>query len=279
MNYGKKLTLSLGVLTFVAQSIIGCGSDGTTNTVNVSSGGNSTSSSGASGCSIPSWDITYEITGKFMITGTTLGLGDASNAIGPGTLTLRFPDSGGAPATGGIDLLEYNMPIKFSTETSGIKVDTDVLASAGPNGCGVASGKLTGTSLAWDSCMYNATNGDNANSWTPDDAADGPGCIANYKSVGTVTCTDNSALASCMQGNLMDGENKQDEMWNQPLNTFEFGDGFKTFTMAGAGGPAIENQKAPPEPAVETPNRSPSYTWFNLLGTETARKQSCGCSP
>jgi hypothetical protein len=126
--------------------------------------------------------------------------------------------------------------------------------------------------------MYNATNGDSANSWTPDDAASGTGCIADYKSVGTVTCTDNSVLASCSQGNLTDGENKQDEMWNQPINTFVFATDLKSFTMGGEGGPAIEKQKAPPEPGVETPNRSPSFTWFNLSGTETSRKQSCGCS-
>jgi hypothetical protein len=216
--------------------------------------------------------------GKFMITGTTLMLGDSTNAIGPGAIMLRFPDSGGAPATGGVQVLEYNMPIKFMTTSSGLTVDTDVVTSAGPNGCGVAYGNLTGTNLAWDSCMYNALNGDNANSWTPDDAADGPGCIANYKSVGTINCTSSSPIAPCSSGNLQDGENKQDETWNQPLNTFVFAADLKSFTMGGEGAPPIESQKAPPEPAVETPNRTPSFTWFNLQGTETARKESCGCS-
>lgn len=278
MKQDRNLSLGLVVFAFAAQWLIACGSDGTTDTTsNVSSG--SSSSSGNNGCSIPSWDVTYEIKGNFMITGTTLGLGDATNAIGPGTITLRFPDSGGAPATGGIQVLEYNMPIKFSQTTSGLTVDTDVVASAGPNGCGVASGKLTGTTLLWDSCMYNASNGDSPTSWTPDDAASGEGCIADYHSVGTVTCTDNSPLATCMQGNLTDGENKQDETWNQPLNTFVFSEDLKSFSMGGEGGPPIDKQKAPPQPAVETPNRSPSYTWFTLQGTETARKQSCGCSP
>ncbi len=280
MKQHRYLSLGLVAFAFAMQSIAGCGSDATPDTSGQVTGG-STSSGGSSGnaCSIPSWDVTYEIKGNFFITGTTLGLGDATNAIGPGSLTLRFPDSGGAPATGGVQLLEYNMPIKFSKDTSGLVVDTDVVASAGPNGCGVASGKLTDTKLLWESCMYNATNGDNANSWTPDDAANGPGCIENYHSLGTVTCTDNSALASCSQGKLMDGENKQDETWNQPLNTFVFSADLKSFSMGGDGGPQIENQKPPPEAAVETPNRSPSYTWFNLQGTETARKQSCGCSP
>lgn len=274
MRQGKYLSSSLIVFAVAARSLIGCGSDETTVTSSSQSGGTSS----GSGCSIPSWDVTYEITGNFMITGTTLGLGDATNAIGTGSITLRFPDSGGAPATGAIQVLEYNMPIKFSQTTSGLTVDTDVVASAGPNGCGVASGKLIDTKLQWDSCMYNALNGDSTTSWTPDDAADGPGCIASYKSVGTVTCTDNSALASCSQGNLQDGANTQDETWNQPLNTFVFAADLKSFSMGGEGGPPIENQKAPPEPAVETPNRTPSYTWFNLQGTETARKQSCGCS-
>jgi hypothetical protein len=273
MKLGKILSSSLVGFVFAAQFLTACSSDGTTNTSSSLSGG----SSSGNACSIPTWDVTYEINGKFMITGTTLGLGDSTNAIGPGTLTLRFPDSGGAPATGAIQLLEYNMPIKFKKDTSGLVVDTDVVTSAGPNGCGIAFGKLETTKLLWDTCMYNASNGDSVNSWTPDDAASGPGCIVDYKSVGTVTCTSSNPLATCMQGNLMDGENKQDETWNQPLNTFVFSADLKTFTMGGEGGPALEMQKAPPEPAVETPNRSPSYTWFNLQGTETARKQTCGC--
>jgi hypothetical protein len=277
MKHGSILPLSLVVFAFAVQCLTACGSDGTTDSTSSLSGGSS-SSSGNNACSIPTWDVTYEIKGNFMITGTTLALGDATNAIGPGTLTLRFPDSGGAPAAGGVVLLDYGMPIKFSKDTSGLLVDTDIVASAGPNGCGVASGKLADNTLLWNPCMYNATNGDNANSWTPDDAASGTGCIADYKSVGTVTCTDNSALASCSQGNLMDGENKQDEMWNQPINTFVFAADLKSFSMGGEGGPAIENQIAPPQPAVETPNRSPSFTWFNLTGVETARKKSCGCS-
>lgn len=276
MNLAKYLSASLVAFAFAAQFLAACGSDSTTSSSSSQSGGSS-SSSGSNGCSIPTWDVTYEIKGNFMITGTTLGLGDATNAIGPGTLTLRFPDSGGAPATGGIALLAYNMPIKFSKETTGLVVDTDVVTSAGPNGCGIAAGKLEGTKLLWESCMYNASNGDSPDSWTPDDAASGPGCIADYKSVGTVTCTENGILVKCMQGNLMVGENKQDEMWNQPLNTFVFAADLKSFTMGGEGGPALEKQKAPPEPAVETPNRSPSYTWFNLQGTETSRVKSCGC--
>ncbi len=275
MKRGKILSSCLIVVAFAAQSLIGCGPDETTVNSSSPSGG----SSSGNGCSIPSWDVTYEIMGNFMITGTTLSLGDGTNPIGPGTITLRFPDSGGAPATGAIQVLEYNMPIKFSKTTSGLTVDTDVVTSVGPNGCGLASGKLVDTKLQWDSCVYNPLNGDNANSWTPDDAANGPGCIAGYKSVGTVTCTSTNPLAMCSQGNLMNGENKQDETWNQPLNTFIFTADLKSFTMGGEGGPPIENQKAPQSPAVETPNRTPSYTWFNLSGTETGRVQSCGCSP
>src|SRR5262245_49283424 len=145
MKLGKTLSLSLVGFALAMQMLTACSSDdGTTNSSTSLSGGSSSSSSG-NGCAIPTWDVTYEIKGNFMITGTTLMLGDATNAIGPGTLTLRFPDSGGAPATGAIQLLEYNMPIKFSKDTMGLVVDTDVTASAGPDGCGIASGKLEGT--------------------------------------------------------------------------------------------------------------------------------------
>jgi hypothetical protein len=274
MQACKILSFSLLAFAFAVQ-LVACGPDGPSDSTSALSGGSSSSS--GSGCSIPTLDVTYEITGKFMITGTTLMLGDATQPIGPGSLTIRFPNSGGNPGEGTAVLLDYNMPIKFMQDTTGLVVATDVVTSAGPEGCGVAAGTLAGPNLGWDTCTYNAKNGDDVNSWTPDDAASGPGCIANYKSVGTVTCTDNSALASCMQGNLMDGENQQNETWNQPLNTFVFSPDFKTFTMRGDGAPAIEMQKPPPEPAVETPNRSPSYTWFNLDGSETARKETCGC--
>lgn len=239
--------------------------------------GGSTGGSGGGAC-IPAWDVTYAVTGTFMITGTTLGLGDAENAIGPGSLTLRFLDVGGVPDDGVAALVSYDMPIAFTQDTAGLEVATDVKAKAGaPGGCGVASGVLSGDTLAWDECTYDATNGDSPTSWTPDASASGPGCVAGYNSAGTVTCTDGSAVANCSQGNLQDGVNMVDDTWSQPLNDFVLSADLASFSMRDEGAPSYQEQAPPPEGGVETPNRSPSYTWFNLDGTEVSRAPSCFC--
>ena len=70
----------------------------------------------------------------------------------------------------------------------------------------------------------------------------------------------------CSMGGLAGGENPQDEIWDQPLNTFSLSSDLSTFTMRGLGGPPGSDDSG-----VEVPNRSPSRAYFNLDGTESSR--------
>ena len=123
-----------------------------------------------------------------------------------GYVRLRFPASGGAPAAGAVQLVEYYLPIEFVVSSVGsTMVTTDVDHSAGllryattgcPGGVSgcltgvsdttgptldrrcapVASGTLSGTTLTWDACpvtppaAYTMTTGTPSNAqlrWTP----------------------------------------------------------------------------------------------------------------
>ena len=229
---------------------------------------------GSAGAACESYVITYDITGKFNITGTPLGLGDAENDIGSGELAIRFADGGNAPAPGSARLLSYRMPMNFAVATAGLTVTTNIVASAAHDDCGRAEGTLSGTTLGWATCTYGAGHG--TPDWTPDGAASGPGCIRDYNSSGNVNCNDQSAVASCAQGDLQDGDNPQDETFDHPLNSFVFSEDLSSFQMRGAGGPAGSDDKG-----VETPNRAPGQTWWNLDGTEKSREKmptpACAC--
>lgn len=232
----------------------------------------------AGGCG-DGWTITYAITGGFSITETTLGAGDKSNLpIGPGELQIRFDDQGGAPG-GTARLLSYKMPMKFDVTTSGLTVATNVVTSAPFTDCGVAKGSLASAVLSWDTCKYGPTWNVDKNSWKPaPDAATGPGCVNGYSSVGNVKCTDNSLFAKCSDGNLKDGDNPQNSTWNQPLNSFEFSADLKSFSMVKLGQPSPGGGG---DKGVETPNTSPSRTWFTVKGTETGRVKApkpCSCN-
>ncbi len=232
----------------------------------------------AGGCG-DGWTITYAITGGFTITETTLGAGDKSNLpIGTGELQIRFDDVGGAPG-GTARLLSYKMPMKFEVTTSGLTVATDVVTSAAYADCGVAKGAFASGVLKWDSCKYGPTWNIDKNSWKPaPDAATGPGCVNGYSSVGNVKCTDKSLFAKCSDGNLKDGDNPQNSTWNQPLNSFEFSSDLKSVSMVKLDQPSPGGGG---DKGVETPNTSPSRTWFTIKGSETGRVKAakpCSCN-
>jgi hypothetical protein len=152
------------------------------------------------------------------------------SAFPRGYVRLRFPASGGAPAAGAVQVIEYYLPLEFTVSTFGTMVSTDVDHSAGllrtsGTGCPagvtgcltgvsdstapsldrrcapVASGTLTGTSLAWDACPLSppapflGTSGTPSSAqltWTPalsQDTAASPGCLTNLTSWGGITCT------------------------------------------------------------------------------------------
>jgi hypothetical protein len=250
------------------------GASGSGGTNGASGSGGTNGASGTGGTACESWVITYTITGKFNITATPLGLGDVERDIGPGELAIRFKDGGSGPVAGAARLLAYRMPMKFSVATAGLTVTTDVVASGARDECGRAAGTLTGTTLAWAACNYSSSHG--TADWIPDNAASGAGCIREYHTQGIVNCNDQSTLASCSQGNLQDGDNTQNETFNQPLNSFVFNAGLSSFQMRAAGGPSGSDDKG-----VETPNRAPGRTFFNLDGTEKGREKvpapACAC--
>ncbi len=191
---------------------------------------------------------------------TFLGIGDGTFAVGPGTLILRVPSDGGtAPAPGAAEVLYFELAQEFTTVASRITIATDVDAfsptlGARDNAVAQATGVLSlgaSPTLVWGACSYPAGYNDRPSSFTPDVVGTGAGCLAPYRSVGTVHCLDESPLASCSSGGLRDGDNPQDETWEQALQTLTFAAGMASFSM----------------PFALVPNRSESRTSLSLAGT------------
>lgn len=176
-----------------------------------------------------SWLIEYDLSGsEFEIRNTPFGAGDAVNAVGPGRLQLRFPGQEGGPELGEVVLVRYELAMEF--EVAGVATDVDV--TAGPEDCGVAMGTRTSSVVEWS---------------TP---------IADYRSMGTVTCNATEFL--CAAAGLPVGEPvARDSTHVQPLMPFVFGgaDDFSSFTMA----------------EVEVPNDDAGDTFLRLEGVQTSR--------
>ena len=190
--------------------------------------------------------------------GTSVASPFTAAAFPRGFVRLRFPASGGAPSAGAIEVIEYYLPIEFTVMGAlSTNVETNVDHSAGllrtsTTGCGagvsgcltgvsdtaapvldrrcapVASGTLTGTTVAWGTCAVappppcvgtgcTATMAEL--NWTPamaQDSAMGPGCLTNATSWGGVYCA--SGLCGFVPGtgapvNLT---------WDQRLPTMTF---------------------------------------------------------
>jgi hypothetical protein len=221
-------------------------------------------------------DVLYRITGTFKTTNAPL-IGTFTKAVGTnaslpqfnparttpftatafpsGFIRLRFPNLGGAPAAGPVKVVEYFLPMEFSTSTLGTTVNTDVDHSAGllqlsgtpqvigdppalSRGCAaVASGTLSGTTLTWDSC---SAAPDDTTSWTFSKAQSAdPGCLQRMSSWGNVNCT--SGLCG-----MVTGLGNQRETWDQMLNSFQFTGtnlATATFSMAEVQTPNTNNVK------------------------------------
>lgn len=195
---------------------------------------------------------------------TTLSAGDGTWAVGPGSLVIRVPSDGGQnPAAGQAEILYYHLIIEFSTTTLGTTVDTDVDAAcpgigADDNEDPVASGQLSMGAvpeITWDSCELPAGYDGDRNAYTPDVAATGNGCLKPYRSTGNVACSG----GGCGLGNLVAGDNPQDETWEQRLEPLIFSDDMTSFSM----------------PMMQLPNRTPSRTYLSWGGTRT----SISCTP
>jgi len=100
--------------------------------------------------------VTYDLTGSVFeidsMVDFTITLqepyGDDLN-MGPGHAVLRFPEADGGPADGLAHLTDYRMMWDFVTGASGLAEVHTQLDNTAADECGVASGTLTGTSLAW----------------------------------------------------------------------------------------------------------------------------------
>jgi hypothetical protein len=197
------------------------------------------------------------------IRNTTASLGDGTHAIGPGTLILRvLSDGGTSPAPGPAEVLYYHLEQSFVTATFGITVTTDVdafspMLGTTTNTTAQATGVLAlgaTPTIAWGPCSYPAGYNTSNTSFTPDIVGTGTGCLAPYRSVGNVNCLDESSLASCSSGSLMDGDNPQDETWEQALSTLTFSADLTSFRM----------------PFMLVPNRSPSRISVSWGGTRVS---------
>ena len=191
---------------------------------------------------------------------TFLNLGNGTHAVGPGTLVLRIPSDGaGSPADGTAEVLYYHLPQEFATTTAGITITTDV-DSASPelgetdNVIAQATGVITlgaTPEIVWDACSFPAGYNDTTTSYTPDVVGTGAGCLAPYRSTGNVNCLDESLLADCSSGGLLDGDNPQDETWELALETLTFSGDLSSFDM----------------PMTMVPNRQDSRTYMSWSGT------------
>ena len=193
-----------------------------------------------------SWVLTYRINGTFYITDTTAGMGNADEPLTEGLLKIRVPDVDGSPGAGEVYLTQFSHGERFTVTAFGIETATDVAVRAGPNPCGLAQGTRQDETVTWATCTLSDTHGVDKNSWTPDDSAEGPGCLNDYTTNGNVACTG----LLCSTGGLEEGDNPQSERYNQPLSPLVFSEDWNTFSMERA----------------EIPNRSPSRTWFDLQG-------------
>ena len=231
-------------------ALTGCADDPSTPTPGADVG--STIRDGGVGNCGDSWLLTYTISGNFEITDTTAGMGNAERPLTPGKLILRVDDEGGEPAMGTARIVDFEHGEQFTVTAFGIETTTDVQVHAGPNPCGVAEGERSDDTLTWGRCTANDRRGVDKDSWTPEQAAEGPGCLNDYQTRGNVACEG----LFCSTGGLEEGDNPQAENYHQPLGSFVFEAGWSRFTMS----------------REEIPNRSPSRTWFTLAGELTSQE-------
>lgn len=259
-------------------------------------------SDGAPVCEMYSCDVVYSFVGQFRISDAPMACGNTTNqvetnasnpameggATTPFTVTsvfqqaylrLRFPESGGNPVTGHVQLIEYYLPLEFVTDCTGAFVTTDVdhslglLAMSGAppqipaspsvhRPCvGWATGVLAGTTLDWSACdvVPPATG----NNWSHALAQAGPGdettaCAMRMSVWGHVGCT---GWACGFVSNL----GNQRNTWDQLLLSFTFsGTNYRTATFSM---PEVQL----PESTSDTSTR----TWLSILSATPVHVE-CG---
>jgi len=263
-----RLTASLIVLSSVLFAACGDDDDGGPTTATgatatgtaaggaATGGGSSTGTAsvgggGVGGSACDTWLVTYDLTGSVYQIDATISFTitvqepySENRNMGPGTMTLRFRDDAGTPGDGPVTIVDYSLNQNFVTGISLATVTTELMTTAGPDPCGVATGTLGGTTLTW----------------SPTEAAP-------YCRDGQVSCTG----AFCgSQGSPPENQPfvfDNDCTVPLPLNEFEFTDGVAAFTMA----------------AVVMSQDGNATTTLAFVGTETSREldpatPGCACN-
>jgi hypothetical protein len=177
-----------------------------------------------------------------------------------GRIVVQVDAQNGAPRVGGrVELLNMWVPTRFASTTSGLTIATNVngfvttcngttnpppagmtappfttppaTCSYTPGTSSMATGTYNGTTVTWDQCTRAATYGGNDYTAANTSVSTGPGCAKGYRSVGIITCTDNSFLASCSTGGLMDGQNLENSTFNTPLETVTLTNGYNNASI------------------------------------------------
>ncbi len=122
---------------------------------------------------------------QFQITGTSVGLGNATFDVGPGEVVIRTTadTTTDVPMDGPAGVLCHDIRQNFRNMQGVITYTRGAAVSS--TSAVLASGTLTTGVLTWDTCTYSDTYGDSNTSWTPADTATGPGCLSNYRSRAT----------------------------------------------------------------------------------------------
>ncbi len=130
------------------------GSGGNTSTGTGS--GTTSGSGGAGGGACNSWLVTYDLTGSVFFIDALIDFTitckepySEDHNMGPGSITLRFPDDNGVPGPGAVSVVSYSLKQNFVTGISAASVTTDLNTTAGPDTCGVGSGQLSGGTIKW----------------------------------------------------------------------------------------------------------------------------------
>lgn len=214
---------------------------------------------GGAGGGCPSRLVTYRLTGRFEITDTPLGAGNAVREVGPGELELRITDVEGEASR--VELISYQLTQHFVVDSAGVSVRTATETRAARDVCGLARGELERRLLTWGVCDYGPAPPHGTTDWGMSDVVGGPGCLNGYHVEGRIECSGLFCGASGVDFPLV-----LDEIYPQPLNSFEFSQDLETFSMEGLGAPALNAGR----PGVELPSSQPSRTWLSLTGARTS---------
>jgi hypothetical protein len=108
-------------------------------------------------------EVSYALSANLQLTGTTMGQGDGTHRIGPGSTVLRYHVENGA-VTGPVQMLAYDMQERFRIDSKllfwNTHVTTDAKTTVTADPCGVvAEGVLSGDTIEWTSEVRAQTDG------------------------------------------------------------------------------------------------------------------------